>query len=176
MKKLTTFASAAVLAAAAGQATSAVYEVTGSFIVSAVVFGTTIALPFSVNTGSWDDVSGDGTWNVTADLAGVGQGPITFDQDFNIDAATGLGSLATAYNCVGSPLACGGLGPEFKGTLDAHGPMKVGPNVAQVWSVTTPNFGTIDFKPTVVPVPAAAWLFGSALVGLAGIGRKRKAA
>mgnify|MGYP000436339531 CR=1 FL=1 len=26
-----------------------------------------------------------------------------------------------------------------------------------------------------VPVPAAAWLFGSALVGLAGIGRKRKA-
>ena len=27
-----------------------------------------------------------------------------------------------------------------------------------------------------VPVPAAAWLFGSALVGLAGIGRKRKAA
>ena len=27
-----------------------------------------------------------------------------------------------------------------------------------------------------VPVPAAAWLFGSALVGLAGIGRKRKTA
>jgi hypothetical protein len=29
--------------------------------------------------------------------------------------------------------------------------------------------------PSPVPVPAAAWLFGSALVGLAGIGRKRKA-
>jgi hypothetical protein len=27
-----------------------------------------------------------------------------------------------------------------------------------------------------VPVPAAAWLFGSALLGLAGVGRKRKAA
>ena len=27
-----------------------------------------------------------------------------------------------------------------------------------------------------VPVPAAAWLFGSALIGLAGLGRKRKAA
>lgn len=27
-----------------------------------------------------------------------------------------------------------------------------------------------------VPVPAAAWLFGSALVGLAGVGRRRKAA
>ncbi|ARN76142.1 hypothetical protein [Oceanicoccus sagamiensis] len=29
--------------------------------------------------------------------------------------------------------------------------------------------------PSPVPVPAAAWLFGSALVGLAGIGRKRRA-
>jgi hypothetical protein len=34
--------------------------------------------------------------------------------------------------------------------------------------------GTVS--PSAVPVPAAAWLFGSALVGLAGIGRKRKAA
>ncbi len=30
--------------------------------------------------------------------------------------------------------------------------------------------------PSAVPVPAAAWLFGSAIVGLAGIGRKRKSA
>ena len=29
--------------------------------------------------------------------------------------------------------------------------------------------------PSAVPVPAAAWLFGSALVGLAGVGRKRAA-
>jgi hypothetical protein len=27
---------------------------------------------------------------------------------------------------------------------------------------------------TTVPVPAAAWLFGSALIGLAGVARKRK--
>jgi hypothetical protein len=27
---------------------------------------------------------------------------------------------------------------------------------------------------TVVPIPAAAWLFGSALVGIAGIGYRRK--
>lgn len=31
------------------------------------------------------------------------------------------------------------------------------------------------FETTTVPVPAAAWLFGSALIGLAGIGRKRRA-
>jgi hypothetical protein len=29
--------------------------------------------------------------------------------------------------------------------------------------------------PSAVPVPAAAWLFGSALLGLAGVSRKRKA-
>ena len=34
--------------------------------------------------------------------------------------------------------------------------------------------GTFDVAP--VPVPAAAWLFGSAMLGLAGIGRSRKAA
>lgn len=36
--------------------------------------------------------------------------------------------------------------------------------------------GDIVFtRVAIVPVPAAAWLFGSALVGLAGLGRKRKA-
>jgi hypothetical protein len=36
--------------------------------------------------------------------------------------------------------------------------------------------GDLTFtEAAVVPVPAAAWLFGSALVGLAGIGRKRNA-
>lgn len=34
--------------------------------------------------------------------------------------------------------------------------------------------GFIGTPITAVPVPAAAWLFGSALVGLAGVGRKRK--
>ena len=39
-----------------------------------------------------------------------------------------------------------------------------------------PSEITIDytFTPTVVPVPAAAWLFGSALLGLVGVSRKRR--
>lgn len=44
------------------------------------------------------------------------------------------------------------------------------------WTATTGS-GVYDWKltfaPTAVPVPAAAWLFGSALVGLAGIKRKK---
>lgn len=34
---------------------------------------------------------------------------------------------------------------------------------------------TLELAPTAVPVPAAAWLFGSAMVGLVGMGRKRSA-
>jgi hypothetical protein len=33
----------------------------------------------------------------------------------------------------------------------------------------------VDFTNTVVPLPAAAWLFGSGLIGLAGIKRRQKA-
>lgn len=33
-----------------------------------------------------------------------------------------------------------------------------------------------DITNTAVPIPAAAWLFGSAMIGLAGVARKRKAA
>ena len=39
----------------------------------------------------------------------------------------------------------------------------------QLWSHST-QFGKV------VPIPAAAWLFGTGLIGLAGIARKRKAA
>jgi hypothetical protein len=34
----------------------------------------------------------------------------------------------------------------------------------------------VDLQPTVVPVPAAFWLFGSGLIGLVGIARRKKAA
>lgn len=37
------------------------------------------------------------------------------------------------------------------------------------------GFDDISFSATTVPVPAAAWLFGAALMGLVGIGRKRRA-
>lgn len=177
MKKFATFASAAVLATAAAQSNAFIYGLTGSFDVVATVFGNQLALPFTINSGTYDSLAGTGTWNATADLSGLQFGTITFDQNFTIDAASGLGSLGTAANCTGNSFACSQLGPQFLGPLDANGSLEYpGGLGAQVWSVTTPNFGTVDFQPTLVPVPAAAWLFGSALVGLAGIGRKRKAA
>ena len=41
---------------------------------------------------------------------------------------------------------------------------------------TTSGGGEIRGQVNVVPLPAAAWLFGSALAGLAGFSRRRKAA
>jgi len=54
------------------------------------------------------------------------------------------------------------------GSAGAAVPMQVGPFPGQA-----PSFqGTVS----AVPVPAAVWLFGSGLVGLAGVARRRKAA
>ena len=44
--------------------------------------------------------------------------------------------------------------------------------LAEVWRLDTDS-GTISFGATPVPVPAAAWLFGSALAGLFGIRRRK---
>lgn len=38
------------------------------------------------------------------------------------------------------------------------------------------DFAFATFSPSAVPVPAAAWLFGTALIGLAGMSRRRKVA
>jgi hypothetical protein len=40
-------------------------------------------------------------------------------------------------------------------------------------SLTFTDFQSVAFTATVVPVPAAAWLFGSALLGLAGLKRRK---
>jgi hypothetical protein len=45
-----------------------------------------------------------------------------------------------------------------------------GDNDYLVATATTINDGT-----SVVPIPAAAWLFGSALLGLAGVARRKQA-
>ena len=42
-------------------------------------------------------------------------------------------------------------------------------------SNTGPIDYTMTFETTVVPVPAAVWLFGSGLLGLIGVARRKKA-
>ncbi len=73
------------------------------------------------------------------------------------------GGPLTLTSLVFSSLATGGTG-EYRFEDD----------VAPAYLDTVINF-TIGNEISEVPVPAAAWLFGSGLLGLAGIGRKRAA-
>ena len=43
-------------------------------------------------------------------------------------------------------------------------------------SLEDTNLGLISYQFSVVPLPAAAWFFGTALIGLIGFGKRRKAA
>lgn len=42
-------------------------------------------------------------------------------------------------------------------------------------SLSNSEFGSSLFRASIVPVPAAVWLFGSGLLGLVGMARRRKA-
>ena len=48
-------------------------------------------------------------------------------------------------------------------------------NTYRTFDVTRATYALTDISVSQVPVPAAAWLFGSALLGLAGVSRKRAA-
>lgn len=56
-----------------------------------------------------------------------------------------------------------GYGPDYPGD-GRHSPT----------NTTFPHLGSFLVRPTVVPVPSAAWLFGTALIGFASLGRLKK--
>jgi hypothetical protein len=108
-------------------------------------------------------------------LGGASGSPQTFSLDSRIDNTLGY----TGFNAVHNPI------PEQVGSVDPV-----------VWGIYAMNIHLADYfsgsftgvqldisgssaapsivgTTAVVPVPAAVWLFGSGLVGLAGIARKR---
>lgn len=87
----------------------------------------------------------------------------------------------------GLPLGAGVVNPDGSITITLLGLPAVPEGAALAAAVTATNLftfdaaiflgGTITLTPVAeIPIPAAAWLFGSALMGLAGVARKRKAA
>lgn len=165
---------------------AAVFQYSGAMTATTGVFETFIPAPLPLIDGfiEFDDAAiaagfagaGDilgmeinlGPFCVATDLAGCAPGvvamPIT---GINFSAVTFAGGLATG----GSMLVTGVLTTPIQLTLPIIFSLDVG-----VWFADGGPFGTLAGTGSLVspiPVPAAAWLFGSALLGLVALTRRR---
>lgn len=146
---------------------------------------------WSVNFVYSDNVTTDefGAWSVSSNGASNSNnfGYVTLNSDADIDGDSlsdqgksigfvefmGAGFAADSARCDGLP----DCGPWVGEGWLSHTTGFIDPATdPSTWSVS--HFSTQDWlfssnAPAPVPVPAAAWLFGSALVGLAGLKRKK---
>jgi hypothetical protein len=95
-------------------------------------------------------------------------------KSFTTGTSTNLNKGATpAYSQTGSALADAGAG-MWTGTLVSVG------NIGSTWGAFNKQQYTelwdIKITASAVPVPAAVWMFGSGLLGLVGVARRRKSA
>ena len=132
------------------------FDPTGRDGIAAKFAGSLGLQPWNVDDGS--DGGGTGLWDVftTGSNTNRNQGPFTPGFTVTgsnlVDAAGGTwtGTLVSAGNI-------GGSWGDFNMT-----------QYSEVFDIT------IKSATTVIPVPAAVWLFGSGLIGLVGVARRRK--
>ena len=95
-------------------------------------------------------------------------GPINANNDF---FATGTNGV---LNLIGSSQFILGLDTGGGNWIADSSVVSVGANAFQVSFDNNGTLVTVDVQ--IIPVPPAVWLFGSGLLGLVGIARRRKAA
>lgn len=204
MKKLSTVLAASALSVVATQAAALdiVYSVDVDGTASGAATGTILGGGTSVITVDTADLTIPGIFTMDTDVASSNStafGSLTADISSTVtgtfDAAAFLATGVLTITATTTVTSCTDTSPPVYGnTICGNLPAGSSPFVplnmvlAPDYSVVTFDTALLATTPlgdvntsttytlTAVPVPAAAWLFGSALVGLAGIGRKRKMA
>lgn len=175
MKTLATFASSAILAVAASTASAAVVDVTYSL--NATITGAGTGSQTGTGVGTYDTATQLLTLTTTYSVSNSGLISGSMDQTgqtlVDFSTLTGSNEVLTCNKTSGLFDLCSFVpsGPQpisVTGTWDSFVAVSTfsGATTTQNWAVTSVS---------PIPVPAAAWLFGSAVMGLVGIGRRRKA-
>jgi hypothetical protein len=134
---------------------------------------------FADNTWDFDNAVYDvSAGSVVTTFPPVITSDFTFNGGVGATVATnqgaGLSPTSGSLNCIAGYCGLSPLlrGIETSASIDLLNGAAVtaGPMVISFGTTST----TYVANTSAVPVPAAAWLFGSALIGLAGIGRKRR--
>lgn len=181
-KTVKTFACTALLLGAAATANAATVTYGLSNPVSGNSYG---AVPMDSVSGTfvYDDVAN----TLTGNIAYTWNYPIqeidmAYSADWAIDMDTG-NLIASSVSCTDSnALAPDGCADQIAPPAGFDGSMSIIAGSLGSASATLKRFtggapvasGYNTFELTEVPVPAAAWLFGSALLGLAGVGRRKR--
>lgn len=197
-KKIITLAYVAVLVAASGVASATVYEVNGGgqTLTLAPAFGglfpigTVAADTVVTGVGEVDDTGGvfqSATFttvvSITSPLNAALSQIITTDYVITDAAGNGTTQVTNCFDAEATEFC-----DAYDGSVGVIDPLTFGFDFSDLsaltWGTTSITASAalgVDLQtdinytatPSAVPVPAAAWLFGSALVGLAGVGRRR---
>jgi hypothetical protein len=134
----------------------------------------------AIDPSATNDLQNSGTWGSGFDITGLQSG-LTFDLAiYAMRNAGGCVTDASGSNCgfwtIGGPptyIMPGVEGQDYALFTDLV-PFDLG---GGVYGIQLSNFdgAVTGFQLTQIPLPAALWLFGSGLIGLIGIARRKKA-
>ena len=162
--------------------------ISGLFL--ALAFNTTayagVAVPASIGDFVWNDLDGDGVQDAgEPGLAGIDVHLCGANSSMTIDCSSTTGiNLFTTTDANGDYLF---TASDYSNYYNYYFIVEIDPATLPGFIATTPTskffnslgnsnpITTADFGFQAVPVPAAAWLFGSGLLGLLGMARRKRA-